>query len=259
MIENGEALPSLDTLEYLANRLDVPAGLFFSDSDETDALFQKADTVTKAKALYAEKRFDECADVCRSVPFDDELISLLAEALLSGALEDMKRFMLSSASAKLVSARHAAERSRYSKDEFFGTLDALEAFISFAAGDIDSDALSSLSKRPTRIPAAIFVYLTALSYLDRGEIETAEFLIGALPYLDADRMRYFKAKALARDFKLTPAVKIFEELYSSENLGFISKYRIAADIEACYENKRDFESAYKYSTIKHHILELFSK
>jgi len=259
MIESGEAMPYVETLEYIANRLGVPAGLFFSDSEETDALYLKADAVTKAKALFASRQYADCADVCRSVPFDDELTMMLAEVQLADAVCDMDRFMLASAAEKLKSARSAAERTVYAKSEFFGTLDALEAFISFAAKDVDGDTVARLSSVPSRVPAEVFVYLSALSYLDRGEIDAAETVISSLPYLGADRMKYFKAKSLARDFKLTQAIELFKDLYESENLGFISKYRIAADIEGCYENKRDFESAYKYSTIKHHILELFTK
>ena len=37
MIESGAALPSLETLEYIANRLDVPAGIFFAEDEAEKA------------------------------------------------------------------------------------------------------------------------------------------------------------------------------------------------------------------------------
>ena len=259
MIEDGKALPSLETLEYISNKLDVPAGYFFSDSDETEALYAKINAVSKAKALFREGQFSDCADVCRGVHFDDELSYLLAECELNIALEDMKRFTLASASEHLSLASSAASGCAYIHEDFTNTLEAYETFISFAAENIDIDRITSLSKRPTRLSPGIFVYLTCLYHIDRGEYESADATLSSLPCMSADQMKYLRAKQLARDFKFTAAIDMLTPLLDSENLGFISKYRICADIEGCYENKRDFESAYKYSTMKHHMLELFSK
>lgn len=259
MIERGEANPSAETIEYIANRLGVPAGIFFTASDEDDALFEKAGAISKAKALYKEGRYVECADICKSVPFDDEASMILAECFLSLAEENMKMYMLKSAGEYIKSARATSERCSYLSQDFAGTLDYYEALISFAAGRIDIDTLNYLAKRPSRIPAGSFVFLAAMYYLEAGEIEKSESVIETMPFLAPDQMKYFKAKRLARDFKFSQAIELFEELYSSDTLGFFTKYRVAADIEGCYENRRDFESAYKYSSLKHHILELFSK
>ncbi len=259
MIESGGALPSLDTLGYIANALGVSAGMFLAGDDREEAFYHKTDAVTRAKALFAEGRYAECSDVCRSVPFDDETSYILAESSLAEALDDMDRFMLASASARLSDARSAASRCAYEKEDFAGTLDAYEAFISFAAGDVDTSVLSRLAKRPSRIPAGKFIFMTVLSYLDRSDFDSAEKAVETAPYLLADEMKYYRAKRLARDFKFSKAIEMFSEIEDSPSLGFITKYRIAADIEGCFENKRDFESAYKYATKKHHILELFSK
>lgn len=259
MIESGGALPSLETLEYISNKLDVPAGVFLAGTDSEAALYEKVDAVARSKALYSEGRYKDAADVCRSVPFDDELTYILAEASLAEAHEDMKRFMLASAKARLSEARSAAARCSYIKEDFTGTVDADEAFIGFASSDIDRDELSRLAKRPSRVPCGKFIFLTTLSYLDRGDFDSAEMTVTASPYLLPDEMKYYRAKCLVRDFKFTKAIELFTSIEDSPSLGFITKYRIAADIEGCYENKRDFESALKYATKKHHILELFSK
>ena len=259
MIESGGALPSLETLEYISNKLDVPAGIFLAGTEKERALYDKADAVARAKALFSEGRYKDCADAARSVPFDDELAYILAEASLAEATEDMGRFMLAGAKARLSEARNAASRCSYIKEDFTGTVEAYESFISFAASDIDRDELSRLAKRPSRIPCGKFIFLTVLSYLDSGDFDSAENAVTSAPYLLPDEMKYYKAKCLVRDFKFTKAIELFTSVEDSPSLGFITKYRIAADVEACFENKRDFESAYKYATKKHHILELFSK
>ncbi len=259
MIENGEATPSLDTVVYIADRLGVPAGIFFAENESDEALFTKADAVSKARALFAEGRFEDCADVCRPVPYDDELSLILAESLFKCAESDMDRFMLKSASDHIKEARAASKRCGYTTDDFIGTLDAYAAFISFASDRIDTETVSHLAKVPSRIPAGTFIFLTALSYIDKGNVEEAEGLVSSLPYLSPDQMKYMRAKFFATEFKFSKALDILLPLHESSSLGFIGKYRVVADIESCYENKRDFESAYKYSSVKHKILESFMK
>ena len=259
MIENGEATPSLDTVVYIADRLGVPAGVFFAATESDEALFTKAEAVSKARSLFEEGRYEDAADVCRPVPYDDELSFILAESLLGCAEEDMSKFMLRSAAEHIKEARAAAGRCRYTAQDFTGTLDAYTAFISFAGDRIDPDALARLAKAPSRIPAGTFIFLTALSHIDRGDVETAERLVSSLPYLSPDQMKYMKAKFYASEFKFSKALEILLPLHESSDLGFIGKYRVVADIESCCENKRDFEAAYKYSSIKHKILESFMK
>ena len=170
----------------------------------------------------------------------------------------MKKNMLTSASSEIEHARNFAKRSIYLSDDFTGTLDAYEAFISFAADRIDADALSAAAKKRTRIPASVFIYISALLRSDEGGDPLSD-LPKYTDYLIPDQIKYLRAKQLMREYKFAKAVEILEPLTGSENLGFISKYRIAADLESCFENRRDFEMAYKYSTVKHHLLETFSK
>ena len=259
MIENGEATPSLDTVVYIADRLNVPAGIFFAESERDEALFTKADAVSKARALFADGHFDDAADVCKPHPYDDELSLILAESLLKRAESYMERFMLKSAAENIKEARTVSKRCKYTTEDFTGTLDAYASFISFANDRIDPDDVARLAKAPARIPAGTFVFLTALSHVDRGNVDEAEKLVASLPYLSGDQMKYLKAKFLASEFKFSKALDILLPLRESSSLGFIGRYRIVADIEGCYENKRDFESAYKYSSEKHKILESFMK
>ena len=259
MIEKGDAKPSIDTLTHISNTLDIPAGLFFSSDDKTDALYNKINVITKAKKLFAEGMFYECAQICRSVPFDDEISYLLAEAELALAENDMKHFMLKSASDHLSASSSAARSSIYAKNDFFGTVSCYKAFISFAASKIDIDTLSRVSKLPSRVPSSYITFLFILYYIENGDPQTADKITSSVPSLEPDQMRYLKAKRLSREFKTSAALEILIPLYNSENLSFIEKYSVLADIETCYENRRDFESAYKYSAIKHHMLECFSK
>lgn len=259
MIESGAASPSVETLEHIANTLDVPAGIFFTSDESDEALYEKVNDISKAKALYTEKRYEDCAEICRKHPHDDEMNYLLAESMIAEAEKNMSLFMLTSASNCLKKAASASKRCKYMPKEFAGTVEAYEAIISFATGEISVDTVNRLARTPSRVPASVFAFLLVLSYFDRGDAESAEKIAAALPFLSKEHVKYVKAMQLAREFKFNQAIELFEELSESDDLQFISKYRLMANIESCYENKRDFESAYKYSTMKHHILELYSK
>lgn len=257
LIESGKALPSLETLDHISDLLSLPAGYFICNDEATEELYMKINLVTKAKRLYSDKKYEECAELCKKLPFDDEMNSLLAECELNIACRLIDDCMLQSALRHLEAASTASSRSIYSSGEFKGTVEGLKFLISCGASDIDTDKLGKHSRRESRIPGGVFGYLSVLSYCDRGDFETAEKLVSSFPFLTKDEFSYFKAKKYIRDFKYSKALDILLVLADSKSLGFISKYRILADIEACYENKRDFESAYKYSTLKHKMLEAF--
>lgn len=259
LIESGKALPSLETLEHIANVLDISAGYFMTESESESELYKKTDCISKARKLYSEKRYEECADICKSAPFDDETNALLAECCLGLCGKDMELFHLKSASSRLKSAYYAAKKSIYLSEDFYGTLEACEFFIGCAASDVDSDALGRIAKKPSRVPAGFFGFLAVLSYFDRGKADDALTLAHAFPYLTKGELRYLRAKEYIMEFKYSKALEILLELENGTEFGFITRYRIYADIESCFENRREFENAYKYSTKKHRMLEAFTK
>lgn len=256
MIESGRALPSPETVCALADRLEIPIGILFADDGET-ALYTKAASVSKAKSLFSEGKYSECADVCSTVHFDDEMTALMAECFLCEAKADMKNCMLASATRHLKSALEVSRNTIYLDDSFRGTIEAYLFIISCAANRIDSEKLSKICRTENRLAPSVFFYLSILAKLDRGNYEDVENLSVISSFLTKDSLAYLKAKKLLRDLNFTKALEVLLNLEVSKTLDFITKYRVYADIELCYENKRDFENAYKYSTLKHRTLECF--
>ncbi len=257
LIESGKALPSLETLEHIANLLDIPAGYFLCDDEATEELYVKVGIVSKAKRNFTDKRYDECIEICKKLPFDDEMNALLAESELRLAEMNIEKNMLTSALVHLSAAAEASKRTIYLSSDFKGTIECIRFFIECATTNIDTDKLGKLARKESRIPGGTFGYLAVLSYFDKGDFETAEKLVSSFPFLTKDEFLYFKAKKQMIDFRYSKALEILLEIENSKTLGFITKYRILADIETCYENKRDFENAYKYSNAKHKMLEAF--
>ena len=173
MIESGAASPSVETLEHIANTLDVPVGIFFTSDESDEALYEKVNDISKAKALYTEKRYEDCAEICRKHPHDDEMNYLLAESMIAEAERNMSLFMLTSASNCLKKAASASKRCKYMPKEFAGTVEAYEAIISFATTDSLADFSAS--------GVASIVALSSLIFFSASASESILALFSLMP------------------------------------------------------------------------------
>ena len=259
LIESGAALPYVETLIHIANTLDIPAGVFFADDEKEEALYTKIQTASKAKSLFASGKYEECADLCKTVLFDDELTFLAAECELRQAENEMKSLTLKSAAERLETALSVSSKSVYISKDFEGTVKSYLYFIKCAASEIDTEEIGRLSKLPSRIPASAYSFMTLLSLLDKGKLEEAQTFAASFPFMTVNEAAYFKGAVLMRTMKTAKAGEVLRELYEKEELSFILKYRICADLECCAEMRRDYESAYAYSREKHRMTELFDK
>ena len=259
LIESGAALPSVETLIHIANTLDIPVGSLFAEDDKEEALYTKIQTVSKAKSLFASGKYEECADLCKTVLFDDEMTFIAAECELRQAENEMKSLTLKSAGERLETALALSSNSVYTSKDFEGTVKSYQYFIKCAASEIDADEIGRLSRLPSRIPASAYSFMTLLSLLDKGKLEEAQTLAAAYPFMTVNEATYFKAAILLRSMKTAKASELLRVLYEKEELSFILKYRICADLECCAEMRRDYESAYAYSREKHKMTELFGK
>lgn len=87
-IENGIAMPSINTLEYLAEVLDLPDILDFLSvpaDEETTHIVDLAASITSAKNAAKEGRWQDLAGMEDSYPeeLSDEFQALLAQAFLA--------------------------------------------------------------------------------------------------------------------------------------------------------------------------------
>jgi len=73
-IENGAAQPSLDTLRYIAHRLNVSAGYLLSDAAD-EGIYFKYNVMSEIKAAYLMGNCRICRDMCQryNVTDDDEV------------------------------------------------------------------------------------------------------------------------------------------------------------------------------------------
>ena len=96
-IENGAAQPSMSTVKYIAERLNVSAGFLLADEDD-EILYFKSAQIGNIKKAYMNKNFSLCREMCKNSEWsDDELILILAESTAYVAIENFLHGNLRSA------------------------------------------------------------------------------------------------------------------------------------------------------------------
>ena len=77
-IENDKANPSMDTVRYLADKLQLPVSYLLSDADDL-SFYMKKELITDIKCAFSEKRYKDCILLIDKIESpDDELNYILA-------------------------------------------------------------------------------------------------------------------------------------------------------------------------------------
>ena len=81
-IENDQASPSLATVCYIAEQLQIPVG-YLLDKEVSPLVYRKAGLIELIRTAYADGRWQDCIDHCKQLSdFDDELALLLSDCYL---------------------------------------------------------------------------------------------------------------------------------------------------------------------------------
>ena len=114
-IENGSANPSLSTVQYIAERLGVPAGYLLSEGEE-EFVFNKTRVMKNIKRAYTDRNYELCREMCLSSfdELDDELELILTDCCVGIAVEQIKGGCLRSACEMLDEAVRHSQRTIYS-------------------------------------------------------------------------------------------------------------------------------------------------
>ena len=124
-IESGTATPSLKTLEYLADVLDIPVQTLIPDGREGPSDFAsdpdtEADKLWEAKEHYAEGQYDSAAGLAESLingKFSDEGCAIAARCYINMASDCEKAGDMSKAAELAQKADDLADRGIYASRE----------------------------------------------------------------------------------------------------------------------------------------------
>ena len=246
-IESNKALPSLDTLFYIAAKLELPVAYLISDETDISA-HKKNGLIGDVRAAFASKRYEEClALVERIGVMDDELAYICAYSNFELGAFMANNGFFARAEQYLSAAEEYAKETVYDTSTIECRIPLYTSFVKNVNApllDFDIDAFER----------------SASSALD---LEFFKYVCNDLEYQYKDERfrKHVAAKIKIKERKYYDAINILLELAESKsrfeyNAYFM--YSVYSDLDKCYKQITDFENAYKYSEKRISMLEGFN-
>ena len=246
LIESGNASPSLDTLYYIAEKLNIRIEYLVS----TDISQQVFDRIVHENEIFIAFRDGSYEKVVELVDIYgqnvESLLMLATESAFRIAREKVKHGSLASAKHWIsVTEKHLASTTYENK-----MLLAKIALLSSIAQNIQSPKLN-------------FDQQTyELLVQDSTDEEYYRYYLGDLdfPYRNEIISLHIKAKNLIRTRNFNEAIALLcqaEDSKTQDNYDAYTFFGIYTDLENCYKELLDFEKAYRYATKKISMMEYF--
>lgn len=254
-IENGTACPSVDTLIYLSERLNMPVEYFLSKDSHNASLYKRIESINDIRKLFSSGQYKKCLSICETTQLDDaEIIMIMAECKLRLAFESMNQCMLNTALKLLDECENIANNGIYSIDRFSSTVSFYRYLIEsiktnecpYIANYNNGDSIladnefimfvytlellnKGLKLVSTSLPnfsnKAFYKYILAISYIDESQYENA-------------------IANLIDIFDLSP--------------NFFVRYHTTERLEYCYKEIGDYKNAYEYAKMRLDLLDKFN-
>ena len=113
LIESGSASPSITTFIYIADRLETPAGYFFSANEKDEGLYHKLLNIDEIKECYKSKNYRKVLEISSKLPayaYDDELSYIMAVSYMNLATASAQEFDMRTAAEYLATAEERLVR-----------------------------------------------------------------------------------------------------------------------------------------------------
>lgn len=256
-IERGAALPSVPTVCYLAERLNVPVGYLLSE-DGNDLAYRKMVAMPNIRRALTAGDFAGCIAILNTQfgdDFDDELALVHAECEYYIAKEAFECGRLRAAATGFDRAIAVAKQTVYDTAWIRTRAAVYFRYLSSISPTLTSDLLEASEIEAAKSVEDDFcAYVLAKEALDderKGEL--AAYLSRNEGTVYAARL---KALSLMRDGQTAAALSAYEALLSSDALTVgVLMYEIFGDMELCCRENDDYKRAYEFSSSRMGLLE----
>ena len=255
-IEHGSALPSLSTVLYIAERLNVPVGYLLS-GEEHDFFYRKMAALPNIRHAFTQKDYAGCLHLLHAFgeETDDELSFLRAECEYATALDAIQGGRLRLAVAALDRALTAAAKTAYETSQLRERVAVCFRYMTALSTTLVSDVLDAEEIEGARaLGDALVEYIMSVEALDREHPEAAdEYLLRYPSTVYAERIR---ALLMMRKGDYKQAQQVLEALLGRDELTFgVLLYEVFGDLELCYRQNDDYKRAYEFSGSRMGLLE----
>ncbi len=259
-IENGTAHPSLSTILYIAERLNVPAGFLLAEEGD-EIVYRKMNSLANIKRAYAAGDVRGCRSLCLSgcPDPDDEICLLLAECDAGIAVEEFWKGRLRSACRFFDEALGYAEKTLYPTEQLQARASLFFRFMQRISATLYSDVLDEEKVPLIKYTSPFAVYVEMLEALDAGEIEVAkDYLERAEEESFFTRHIRIRIQTAEREYQ-TAKSELLSLLRSEVPLNEIELYTVLCELEICCRETEDFKGAYTYANDRVQLLEQLLK
>ena len=245
-IESGKVQPSIETLKYLSETLNLPIG-YLMDEEENLFFYKKEKAIPSIRKAYEQKRYQDCL--------------VLIDAL--GEMDDEIRFLYVCASfyfgkrltiaGDLRRAAHHFENCKKHMDACIYPTEEFRALI-----PLYSAVVRNIQSPLLELDAEVFNNRIFTSY----DYEFFRYLHQDqdFSYQNEVFRLHMEAKSLLRTRKYNEAIGILhklEDMKGPEQYNSCVILGVYSDLELCYKELINFEQAYRYANKRISLLEGF--
>lgn len=253
-IENGAAQPSLDTLRYIAKKLNVSPGFLLAEGGD-EKIYLKYNEMNGIKTAYLTGDYRICRDIClnSSSNSDDEVQLILAECTLGVAVEEFSKGNLHEAAEYFDMAIQACASTIYNTDHilamsamYFRYIQQISATVSSNYIDETEVAVYAAFHDPFCAYAANFIALKDGVPL----AHVPELRVDGLFTAHIEAMRYMDSGEYSLAYE-----NLHRILTSDDQIPEPMMYFVFCDLEICCRETNNFKGAYEYSIDKIELLQ----
>lgn len=256
LIESGSAQPSLQTIIYLAERLNVPAGILIADDDD-EYFYRRTSRVNDIRRAFKASDYRICLDMCLSMLTDlpdDELELICAECYLALAKEAFVRGNLKLSCNLFESACERAALTVYDTARIQAETAVYFDYMSKISQTIYYDYDRNVMLRGLAEGDRFCRYAMALDAISSKNID-AERRLREISGEDVlDQHLSAKFKMATGDFANAYSIMLIL-LNGDTDVPAPVVYDIFCDLEICCREIGDFKGAYEYSSSKMSMLQ----
>ena len=251
-IENGAALPSLPTVMYLANRLNVPAGFLLAE-EENEFLYQKIRHMPNIRRAYKMGDYRICRELCESAlsESDDEIALLMAECALGIGKEEFLAGNLHNACYWFDAALRDADQTAYDSAHIKAPAIVYFRYMRGISPSLTSYEAEDLlpSERDFSAWQETFCrYALIMEQLDH--LSPLHHFDGDSP-LERHLSMHVQATVLQSSKDFAGAYRMLQQILEDEHAPVpVLLYRILHDMELCCKALEDYKGAYEHALHK---------
>lgn len=258
LIENGSALPSLQTVMYISERLSVPAGALLARESE-ELIYRKMTELPKIKARYNAREYKICAAMCEDLlgeGTDDELDHILSMCHFNIAKEAFNSGRLHTSCMEFDLACMHSENTMYGSGHIRSAVAVYFEYMLRLSPTLTSDFGYDSFEGEYELSDPFCRYVKALAAYERGDVEGVSAFLSEYGEQNTCYVSHIKALFEMSKGNYQSACSILKTIINSDDADCrVIMYDIFKNLEACCREIGDYKGAYEYSVGKVELLE----